>query len=718
MRDGVEMDRSQDSVDEELNLGTVGRALWRNKRSIIGPTLIMAAAAFIAVSLLTPRYKSEARVLVEGRENIFLRPEAEKAMMDRVPVDPETVTSQVQLVLSRDLARDVIDQLKLSKLPEFNAALKDFSPISVLQYIGLVRDPLSMSLEERVLAAYYDRLNVYAIDKTRVIAIEFQSADPELAARAANAIAEKYLTLQQVAKQDQARSASRWLSRELDNLRKRVSEAEAKVEQYRAKSNLFVGSNNTSLSNQQLTELSTQVSAARAQKADSEARANLIREALRTGQSLESSDIANSELIRRLSEQRVTLRAQLAEQSSTLLPQHPRIKEMKAQLADLDKQIRSEGERLARSLENEAKVAGARLDSLSASLDQLKRQSASASNQDVQLRALEREAKAQRELFESYLAKYREATSRDSIAAAPADARVISRAVVSNIPYFPKKLPIVLIAAFGMFSLAMAFGVTSALLSGESYGPVPLRIDAAPAAGRVNAPTQASDRRQIESNPSLPPVHLVPAAEASPQPARPTVSDIAAALRQEGEAGRRVAVIGSAHDVGTTLTAIALARSLARTARVVLVDLALTSPNIDVISEDANAPGIADLVRGTASFGDIITRDRFTGLHLVSAGQVGSDAEGLIHSEILSAAVGALAQSYDYLVIDAGVPSETMLAPIVAMAPRAVLVAGEATANALKILTDHLRSLGFADVTALTGPPPRLDHASIQSNAA
>ena len=66
------------SNDGEANLGTIARALWRNKRSIIGPTLIVAAAAFIAVNLMTPRYKSEARVLVEGRENIFLRPEAEK----------------------------------------------------------------------------------------------------------------------------------------------------------------------------------------------------------------------------------------------------------------------------------------------------------------------------------------------------------------------------------------------------------------------------------------------------------------------------------------------------------------------------------------------------------------------------------------------------------------------------------------------------------------
>jgi succinoglycan biosynthesis transport protein ExoP len=715
----------QSGAGEELNLGAIARAVWRNKRSIIGPTLVITAAAFIAVSLMTPRYKSEARVLVEGRENIFLRPEADKALMDRGTVDAETVTSQVQLILSRDLAREVIKDLNLTESPEFNAALKEFSPLSILRTIGILKDPMSMALEERVLAAYYERLTAFALDKSRVISIEFQSADPELAARGANLIAEKYLSFQQVAKQDQARSAGLWLSGELEKLRSKVSEAEAKVEDYRAKSNLFIGSNNTSLVNQQLTELSSQVSAARAQKADTEARARQIREALRSGQSLDSSDVANSELIRRLSEQRVTLRAQLAEQSSTLLPQHPRIKEMRAQIADLDQQIRAEGDRLVRSLESEAKVAGNRLETLSANLEQFKRQTASTSDQDVQLRALEREAKAQRDLFESYLAKYREATARDSIAAAPADARIISRAVVSNIPYFPKKMPIVVIAALGTFCLSMAFVVTGALLSGETYQPAQSRIEpapviaAAPAARPANARSRATDR--LPAAPTLPiptPQPLPVVAASDPPLSGLTIDDIVAAWQQSGEGARSIAVIGSARNVGTTLTAIALARTLARTARVVLVDLAFGSPNVDVISNDPAAPGIAELVRGQASFGDIITRDVGSRAHLVTAGQVGNDAGGLMQSQMLWAAVGALAQSYDYLVLDAGSQAEIALAPVAATAPYAVLVGGETPANALAGLAAQLQSAGFAEVAVLTGPPPALEQAGAAQSAA
>jgi Mrp family chromosome partitioning ATPase len=429
----------------------------------------------------------------------------------------------------------------------------------------------------------------------------------------------------------------------------------------------------------------------------------MIREALRSGASLESTDVANSDLIRRLSEQRVTLRGQLAEQLSTLLPQHPRIKEMRAQIADLDQQIRAEAEKRARGLENEAKVAGGRLESLSANLDQLKRQTASTTDQDVQLRSLEREAKAQRDLFESYLAKYREATARDSIAAAPADARVISRATVSNIPYFPRKVPIVLIATLGTLCLSTAFVVTGSLLSSETYGrssAVRGTTSVALAAWPAAAHAYAADWPALAS------------------PASSPVDNIAAALREAGRLGQRVTIVGSASNVGATSTAIALGRVLARNDRVVLIDLALRSPNVDVISNDPTAPGIADLVRGTASIGDIITRDRASRLHLVAAGRVGSDVGSLVEAPMLWAAVDALAQSYDHLVIDAGSRPDGALAPIAVHAPYAVLVGGEgADADALEALAIELRSTGFTQVAIMAGTPPAVDPSTVQSAA-
>jgi Mrp family chromosome partitioning ATPase len=189
-------------------------------------------------------------------------------------------------------------------------------------------------------------------------------------------------------------------------------------------------------------------------------------------------------------------------------------------------------------------------------------------------------------------------------------------------------------------------------------------------------------------------------------------------LRRAGEGGRRVSVIGCAHDVGTTRTAIALARTLARNARVVLVDLAFSSPNVSVISNDPSAPGIADLVRGAASFGDIITRDRFSRVHLVATGNAAGDPSALLESYVLLSAVDALGQSYEYLVIDAGAQSDTAIGPIAQLSARAVLVAGSAPEESVNALREQMLSSGFANVTILTGQPPGLDHASTSSAAA
>src|SRR6185437_11681260 len=439
----------------EPDLRGLGRVLWAKKAKILGVTLLTAIAAFAVVNSMTPRYRSESRLLLEGRENVFLRAEADKNGGDRNTIDPEAVTSQIQLVLSRDLARQVIKSSKLAEQPEFDPALGGSSWLkSLLGLVGIGRDPSTLSPEERTLESYYNRLNVYAVEKSRVIAIDFDSANPDLAASVANTVAETYLKMQQSSKQDQTRAAGDWLAGEIANLRTKVADAEAKVEQYRARSNLFVGTNNTSLPNQQLTEINSQISAARGQKADLEARARQLREVIRSGKPIESSDIANSDSMRRLIEQRNALRSQLAEQSTTLLDQHPRIKELKAQIAEVEREMRTEGERLARQLDNDAKVAGDRLETITASLDTVKKLASQTNEQDVQLRALEREAKTERDLLESYLAKYREATARDNINAAPQEARIISRASPAIKPDFPKKLPTVLIAAFAAFALS------------------------------------------------------------------------------------------------------------------------------------------------------------------------------------------------------------------------------------------------------------------------
>jgi polysaccharide biosynthesis transport protein len=704
--------------DGELDLGAVGRTLMRKKWWIFGPALAVAALTFVGVNLITPKYKSEARILIEGRENVFFRPEADKGASERDrTVDQEAVTSQVQLALSRDVARQVIKDQKLGERPEFDTTLRGVSLIRYsLGFLGLAKDPLSMTPEERVLEAYNERLTVFPVDKSRVITVEFQSSDPELAARVANAVADNYLALQQTARQDQTRAAGRWLAGEIDVLRRKVAEAEAKVEDFRSKTNLFVGTNGTTLSNQTLGETNRDLATARSQKAELESKARYIRDLIKRGGVVESSDVINSELIRRLNEQRVTLRAQLAEQSSTLLDNHPRINELKAQIGDLERQIRDEAAQLARSFENDAKIAGARMESLASGLDQLKQLAASTNGQDVELRALEREAKAQRDLLESYLAKYREATARDSLGAAPGDARIISRAVVSNTPFFPKKMPVVLIATLATLFMCAGFITTGELLAGNVYRGG--RVIAEPAAEAVAEPVAAKRSWlpkglvRAKAAPQAPVEPPMEAAAPAPAANELTVANIAQALRQAGEGGKRIAVLGAAAGIGTTMTAVAIARELARDSRVILIDLSLDRPKLAAITADPRAPGISDLVRGTASFAQIITRDRFSRVQIIPAGRAGLDAAAVLGSERLVIAFDALARTYDHLVVDASVAPHAMDGRIARLAPCAVLVASGLAAGKSDAIRDHLATAGFSEIAVFTGTAPALDPAN------
>jgi uncharacterized protein involved in exopolysaccharide biosynthesis/Mrp family chromosome partitioning ATPase len=656
---------------------------------------LVAFATLLVVQVITPKYSSESRVFIEGRENVYLRPDADRDISDRAAVDQEAVTSQAQIILSRDLASEVIKKLKLGERPEFDPALSGVSPIkAVLGLFGLVKDPLSETPEERVLESYYDRLTVTPVANSRVINIDFLSQDPELAAQVANAIADGYLVRQREVTQDQAKSAGQWLAGEIDTMRQKVEDAEARVEDFRAKSNLLVGPNDTTLSAQQLGEVNTQLAAARTQKADAETKAKMIRDMLHSGVPIESSDILNSPLIQRLSEQRVTLRAQLAEQSSTLLDNHPRIKELKAQIADLDGQIRNAAETVARSFENDAKLASARMDSQTTILDQLKNQAASTNGQDVQLRALERDAKSQRDLLESYLAKYREATSRDTIASTPADARVVSRATVSNIPTYPKKLPTVLIAAFATLILSAGLVVTREILSVPA-GYIPVRTE----------PTVDADNLS-------PRIAAIVNEPRRSEPAAISSGLIAAVAHNLRGTAARLAIFCAEPGMNTSQTAIKLARALAEHSRVVLIDLAAADNAIKATSCEPSAGGLSELARGMASFGSIITKDKLSPLHLISAGQSPIDRIDVLAAPGMVPNFNALARSYDHVIVDAGAVAGPEIGRIAEIAPHTILVTDTSSSAATSAARDRLLASGFSDVRILVGAQGNADRTA------
>ncbi|SEG72251.1 GumC family protein [Bosea lathyri] len=657
-----------------LDLSALWAAIKRRKLWIIGPTVAVLGLSFVAVNLVPARYTGEARILLENRGSFFTLPGQAGSESSGQQFDSEAVQSQVQLIMSRDLAREAIRRIGLVGNSEFDSgagAMNAVRKIGVL--VGLGSHPADRSPEDRVLEKYFERLLVYPVGRSRIVAVEFTSQDPALAARGANAIANVYLEMQEAAKQDTARSASSWLSTTIEPLRKRVAEAEAKVEEYRSRNGLLVGANNATITSQQLGDLSTQLSAARSQQAEAQAKAGLIRDAIKQGRTFEIPDVANNELVRRLIEQRVNLRAQIALESRNLLSEHPRIKELNAQLADLEGQLRAASERTVRTLENEAKIAGQRVESFTAALDGQKKNVSTANDSEVQLRALEREARTLREQLEQYMLRYREAVARDAQNATPADARVISRAVEPVEPSFPKKLPTMLVATLATFLASLATVVSRELLNGQGNAtPEPRRAPGwvggaasgqAPAsAGGRNDPrrervagllTHGGRLGQITLDLDYPEQTLAELAERIDEPPR-------------GMAPLVLVLDGGGPGATTPRD---LAELLSQRCRCIIVDLT---------SDDARSePGFSELLAGEALFSDIIMREPGSRLHRIGPGRAGRDAV-LAAPDLVEAALDALCETYDWvLVAAASNDANAVLAPVAGRAQGGLVMTGQ-----------------------------------------
>jgi len=307
---------------------------------------------------------------------------------------------------------------------------------------------------------------------------------------------------------------------------------------------------------------------------------------------------------------------------------------------------------------------------------------------------------AQRDLLESYLAKYREATTRENIDTGPADGRIISRGTVSNIPAYPKKLPIVLIATLATLLLSTGLIATGELLR-MTAPRATAAFASAPAPMRMPERIPVTETIAAEPEPDFSEAAIVPDAEVAAPLGE--IEQLAEHLRNAGPAAHKVTILGTASGEGITLTALTLARLMARDTKVVVVDLAASSQMIPVVSVDPNAPGLAELMLGEASFAQVITKDRLSRLHLVCAGRPGFD-RALLQSPRLTLAIDALLRVYDHVLLDAGAASDLPAELLTAQARAVVVPDVSMEQEARTLMCEQLTAVGFSEVTMLSKP--------------
>ena len=564
----------------------------------------------------------------------------------------------------------------------------------MLVLFGLMRDPMRIPAEDRVLETFEQRLSAFSPQKTRVLVIQFYSKDPVLAARAANEIASLYLQMQSSAKREIARRAAVSLAGQIADLKDKVTHAADEVERYRATSGLLAGTNNMTITGQQLADLSSDLSHARTTQADSQAKAALIRDMLQEGRISEVPDVANNDLIRRIAEQLVTARAQLALESGSLLPGHPRIKELNSEIADLETQLRATAENIARALENDSKISAARVANLEAAIEQQKTVVAVANTDEVHLRELERAAQALRDQLDSSMTKYQEALARENSTSTPADARIIARATPPDEPSFPKKVPTLVFGTIAAFVLSLGAVIGSELFSD--------RAQAAGSLGRPRAPAPVKRFGRSRQDEGFEDVEITEDFVEDNEDREEAIAEMVIA-RAAHEHGVQIVATRLSDNEASSAALIGFARNLAREGRPILIDLNSQAeqviPLLGARSEAEKMAGLTDLLEGKASFADVIHRDYASRLHFVPFGSAES-----FDPDDLDTILDALTQTYDFVLLAAPTLATSEMPK--ALAPFAdfvvLAIPAEKDAAATKACAE-LGAAGAAEVLVVDG---------------
>jgi uncharacterized protein involved in exopolysaccharide biosynthesis/Mrp family chromosome partitioning ATPase len=457
------------------------RLSWRRRVAIAMAALICASAAVMVGKSLTPRYTATAELYVDPRELQLVDRELTPRAQDTSGLSM-VVESQARLITSSSVLLPVIQDTHLDQDPEFGGESKGVLA-SLLGLFGLeIHSAGEPKLGQTAALQTLNRhITVRKTDRTFIVDIEVWSHDPAKAAMLANAISNAYLAESKRSQATAARRATSDLSGRLKELQERLRNAENTLATYKAQNN-FVGTQDTLISDQQLSASNQRLAAARALTLDAQAKYDQIEASRRAATDAGAiSEALQSPTIANLRAQYAEARKRYAELTSELGPLHPSLRQMEKQVEDLRGTINEEVERFAQSARNDLTRARDYETSLNRALETQKRQSVQLSQASVRLRELERDVEASRDVYQSFLKRSRETEEQESLNTS--SARIIGEATVPQRRNFPPTMSLLAMLGFMLGALgASAWVVAADRLPPDTSEPQPVSSRAKAAA--------------------------------------------------------------------------------------------------------------------------------------------------------------------------------------------------------------------------------------------
>lgn len=435
---------------EGITLTEILRILRRRFAIIAATTAVLVVLAGLVIIVVRPIYTATSTILIDPRRPNTVNLEKNQTSVQSPQTDDAAIESQVLLSQSIAVLRRVVDTLKLTEDPDFMP--KPGFMASVNSMLSSHDRPTADAQEVKTMGAVAilrGRLKVVRQRNTFLVDINVDSHEPRKAAQIADAIANAYFEELIRSRSEATKTAAGWLNQQLNETKSRLQASDRAVEDYRGQHNLTLTKGET-VNGQQISDLNSKLVQARAEAAEARAKYEQVAQLAQSKADPGSvTEALVSDTIARLRGQFAQLRMNEAELSSRYGAQHPQVTAVRAQLRDTQKLINDEVQRILQSRRHGYEVAAAREASLATSLNGLQDVSSTSGQAEVRLRELQREADANRTLYESFLGHYKEATARESFEMP--EARVVSNANPPMQPSFPK--------AFLFLGLAVPLGV-------------------------------------------------------------------------------------------------------------------------------------------------------------------------------------------------------------------------------------------------------------------
>lgn len=650
------------SPPDDIDLATLGRAARRALPRIALVSLLAGGLTAGTMLTMAPRYTSKATIEIVARPTT--NPVGGSSGQDVMgSIDPQAIGTHVRKLLSTDNTLRMMKELGLADKPEFNAALEPEDTFtSVLRMIGLGKPRASETDEDRVLSAYAKAMKVAQLRETRNIMIEFTTSDAAFSAKGANRLADIYRESLATSIRSETVEARDKLKIEMTRLEKEVSDIDNRVTQFRGQRDLFKGNiqQAASLKEQQLGELTAEYSKASAARTEAEARATAAKEQMKAGSAESNPDVQKSQIIPRLSEQRIRLERQVSELAASLLPAHPRMRQIQGDLASLQRQIKEEVKKVVDGMDRDAKISAEKESSLKKRIAEVKGTITTAAPDDAQLKGLEDTAKSKRAELERVQKAYEAALSSVQTGVAPVEARIVERAVPLNEKVFPKPgmfAPLVMLATL---LVGLAWSVTTAIVMGpassggsrseqkgsksdRAMGLVPLATPLVAAASTVTGSARIAAPTVAQTTPVKP---------AAIEPNRDIAATVAALLDRDVDGACRTLIAGDSNGFDAAAEALAIAKDLSAAGKaVVLVDWSTGTTSLTDQAGGAAAPGLAQLIQGDVAFEDAIQKLADTEAHLVSAGNALDDPSVMFDADRANLVLDALDEAFEHIIV-------------------------------------------------------------------